>query len=425
MNGVTKLTLAALMIPLGAVGCHDDTPGLLRPEPTDPVQTPSTFEPPVADAGPDLTYVDLDDDGRESVILDACESEAGSSPISSYVWREGPTALDGTEREDGCSFAAELETGRHNILLTVTDDTGNTANDEAIIVVRTRHPEVWINTPGSGSAFATGSEVRFRAVALDLRGDSITGARLVWESDLDGGLGTGATIRRDDLTNGHHEITVTGTDGTGYSTSVSTRILIADPPTAKILAPADGSSFAVLEDVHYEGRCTDSEGKPVTGSGVFWDPRPCMADPHDMQCAVTFYVPGRDTTTLRCRDANGLTAEVSVTIDVHVSYARNIGPYPLGFGCTECHGANRQEGGVRLDSYVDLTTGGNANGPLIVAGDAGQGILIPRLQAAHHDPDPKTIFDHVPWVWMEPEDIETWWTLDLLAHWIDEGAPDN
>ena len=258
-----------------------------------------------------------------------------------------------------------------------------------------------------------------------MRGDSITGDRIVWESDLDGGLGTGATIRRSDLTKGHHEIKVTGTDDTGYSTSVSTRILIADPLTATILSPADGSSFAVLEDVVYEGKCTDSQGNLVTGSEVYWDPRPCMADPHDMQCAVTFYVPGRDTTSLRCADANGLTVEASVTIDVYVSYARNVEPYLSGFGCTECHGAGRQEGGIRLDTFSELTTGRNENGPLIVAGDAGQGILIPRLQAAHHDPDAKTIFDHVPWVWMEPEDIETWWTLDLLAHWIDEGAPEN
>jgi hypothetical protein len=201
---------------------------------------------------------------------------------------------------------------------------------------------------------------------------------------------------------------------------------IGDPPTATILAPADGSSFAVLEDVVYEGKCTDSQGNLVTGSEVYWESRPCMADPHDMLCAVSYYFPGQDTTTLRCKDGNGLTAEpVSVTIDVYVSYARNVEPYLSGFGCTECHGAGRQEGGIRLDTYSELTTGRNENGPLIVAGDAGQGILIPRLQAAHHDPDPKTIFDHVPWVWMEQEDIETWWTLDLLAHWIDEGAPEN
>lgn len=425
MNGSTKLTLAAFMIAIGAVGCHDDTLGLHRSEPADPVRTPSTSEPPVADAGPDLTYVDLDDDGRERVILDACGCEAGSSPISSYGWREGRIVLHVTKREDGCSFAVELETGRHNILLTVTDDAGRTANDEAIIVVRTRHPEVWINTPRSGSVFATGSEVRFSAVAVDMRGNSITGDRLVWESDLDGGLGTGATIRRADLTNGHHEITLTGTDGRGYSTSVSTRILIADPPTAEILAPADGSSFAVLDEVVYEGRCTDWQGNPVTGSEVYWDPRPCMADPHDMQCSVVFAVPGRDTTTLRCRDANGLTAEVSVAIDVYVSYASNIEPYPLGFGCTDCHGANRQEGEIRLDSYVDLTTGGNANGPLIVAGDASQGTLIPKLLTGHHDPSSEALMTSIPWVWMPLEMIETWWTMDLLAHWIAEGAPDN
>jgi hypothetical protein len=199
----------------------------------------------------------------------------------------------------------------------------------------------------------------------------------------------------------------------------------AIPPTVSILTPADGSSFAVLEDVVFEGQCTDGEGVPVGGDGVYWDPRPCMADPHDMQCAVTFCVPGRDTTTLRCRDANGLTAEASVTIDVYVSYARNIEPYPRGFGCTGCHGAGRQEGGIRLDSYLELTTGGNQNGPLIVPGDSTRGILIPQLLAAHYDPDPESLMTSIPWVWMPLEMIETWWTLDLLAHWIEEGAPDN
>ena len=77
-------------------------------------------------------------------------------------------------------------------------------------------------------------------------------------------------------------------------------------------------------------------------------------------------------------------------------------------GCTACHGEAAQLGGFRLDSYTAITTGTNNDAePLIVEGDASQGILIPQIQTGHQGaPHGTTI-------------------VDDLTSWINDGALDN
>ena len=87
------------------------------------------------------------------------------------------------------------------------------------------------------------------------------------------------------------------------------------------------------------------------------------------------------------------------------------------------HAKAAQEGGIRLDTHEALTTGGNAHGPLIVVGDATQGILIPKLLARHYDPDRSTLTTPFFWGWVM--DLEGWWVQQMLAPWINRGALDN
>jgi hypothetical protein len=426
MSWHTQVVLAALILSIGSAACSDEL--LDVPEdPSPPVSPPPHSEPvpPVAAAGNDIRIADMNEDGAEQVLLDGCASMPGSHPILSFEWRDGQAYLGGDAVDGACSIAVELALGLHVITLTVTDAAGQSARDEVKVDIREPRPHVRIESPLNGSTHATGSQLTFRAVARDWSGQPLTREQVAWSSSVDGPMGIGAAILRGDLSKGDHVISVTATDPEGRTGVAEARIRLADPPTVTIISPADGSSFAVLDDVFYEGRCIDSQGSEVTGQGFIWTPRPCMADPHEPRCGVSYYVPGSDTTVLRCTDADGLTAEASVTIGIYVSYARNIEPYPHGFGCTECHGTARQEGGVRLDSYQALTTGGNANGPLIVPGESGQGILIPKLLTHHHDPSREALINDIPWVWMPLEMIEHWWTTELLADWIAHGAPDN
>jgi hypothetical protein len=421
------LILLASLVPLAAVGCDEEAGRVLDPEPSgDPVTPVTPAASPRANAGPDLKVVDLDEDGVERVVLDGCRCRAGSSPISTYAWTEGPVALDGAEGDAGCSLIVDMEIGRHMVTLTVVDEAGRSAWDVAAVDVRMPYPVLTVLAPKPGAAFATGSEVRFEAAAEDWRGAAIEGDRLVWASDLDGPLGTGATITRSDLREGDHTVTLTATDSDGYSTTATSAVRIADGPVVTILAPQDGQTCAVLDEMHLEGLCVDGNGNRVTGEAVYWAPNMWMGEWRRFEQSVDVVCtgPGPQTISLVCTDANGITARAEVTVGYFLSYRFNVQAVLADFGCTGCHGPERQDGGIRLDTHLALTTGGTGSGPLIVPGNPSAGILIPRLLAPHHDPDWLELTTPFYWGWVWGS-IEGWWVEHFLAPWIANGALDN
>ena len=86
--------------------------------------------PPVANAGPDQTVNDTDEDGVETVTLDGSGSSDADGTITSYVWSEG-----GSQIATGVSPSITLAVGTHNITLTVTDNDGETDTDNVTITV--------------------------------------------------------------------------------------------------------------------------------------------------------------------------------------------------------------------------------------------------------------------------------------------------
>jgi hypothetical protein len=85
---------------------------------------------PVANAGPNQSAADAGGDGVESFTLDGSGSADPNGSIVSYEWRDGPTLLGTT-----ASIGATLSLGVHTVVLTVTDDGGETASDSAVITV--------------------------------------------------------------------------------------------------------------------------------------------------------------------------------------------------------------------------------------------------------------------------------------------------
>jgi hypothetical protein len=86
---------------------------------------------PIADAGTDITETDNDDNGFETIQLDASDSYDADAIITSYVWTEG-----GTEIASGKTPTLNFNVGMHTVLLTVTDNEGATATDTLIVEVR-------------------------------------------------------------------------------------------------------------------------------------------------------------------------------------------------------------------------------------------------------------------------------------------------
>ncbi len=93
-----------------------------------------------------------------------------------------------------------------------------------------------------------------------------------------------------------------------------------------------------------------------------------------------------------------------------VSFATDIQPI-FAASCYECHAAEKQKGGLRLDQKVDALKGGDT-GPLLVTGDSAHSLLIAAVMGSREDlarmPKKKEP--------LTPEQI------GLLRAWIDQGA---
>ena len=174
-------------------------------------QTPT---PPLADAGPDRSVTDTDNDGLAQVTLDGSGSnDPDGGAIASYVWSEG-----GIQIATGVAPAISLAVGTHEITLTVTDDEGDSATDLVSITVQ---PASLLPVAAAGidqSVTDTDGD-GLAQVTLDGSGsndpDGGAIASYVWsEGGID--IATGATPLVS-LAVGAHEITLTVTDDEGDS----------------------------------------------------------------------------------------------------------------------------------------------------------------------------------------------------------------
>ena len=134
----------------------------------------------------------------------------------------------------------------------------------------------------------------------------------------------------------------------------------------------------------------------------------CLAEnPREEECVVAaLLICNVECTTDMDCDA-GETCVDSMCIAPAISFAADIQPYfEAGMAnCVQCHSEAFARNGVKLDSYANMEA---SPGPLWVPGNSSMGILIPQLEANHHNgPDDQFFVD------------------TFLSPWIDQGALDN
>ncbi|MGC9347620.1 MAG: right-handed parallel beta-helix repeat-containing protein [Anaerolineae bacterium] len=88
-------------------------------------------------------------------------------------------------------------------------------------------PLVTIAQPEAGSVVST--TLSLLGYAYDHEEGELTGAALVWASDLAGELGTGSSIVAEDLVTGTHRLTLTATDSQGHSGSAFVLVGVETP----------------------------------------------------------------------------------------------------------------------------------------------------------------------------------------------------
>ncbi|MBM3877724.1 MAG: hypothetical protein FJ386_13585 [Verrucomicrobia bacterium] len=105
-----------------------------------------------------------------------------------------------------------------------------------------------------------------------------------------------------------------------------------------------------------------------------------------------------------------VTATAAGAADAKVDFAKDVLPI-LDKHCVKCHGADKQKGGLRLDTKDAAMKGGKA-GKAIIVGDAAKSELHKRVIL------PKTDDDRMP---NEGEPLSKS-QADILKNWINQGA---
>ncbi|MFC1591998.1 WD40/YVTN/BNR-like repeat-containing protein [Thermodesulfobacteriota bacterium] len=163
-------------------------------------------------------------------------ADAGAIRSSSYLWTSSIDGTIGTVR----SFARDdLSNGSHNISITVTDTGGFSAKASLRITIGNTAPTVTISAPADGYSAATGESITFEGSVFDAEDGTLVGAPLVWSSDIDGEMGKGNRIIRDDLSQGRHNITLSAKDSFFEQSSKSITITIAN----KLVGPTTTTAF--------------------------------------------------------------------------------------------------------------------------------------------------------------------------------------
>lgn len=246
----------AILLGLLLVSCSDDGPA--EPEPNEP-PTASISAPSNG-----ALYVVGEEISFEGSAQDP---EDGALGGGSLVWESDRDGQLGT----GTAFTREdLTPGDHTITLTATDSEGDTGTDSVEITV-SEPPMAAIDTPEEGASFGAGAEVTFQGSGEAPSGDALTGDALAWTSDLDGELGIGEEVARDDLSSGEHEIVLTATDSQGLQGADTVTITVLDPPNASIEAPEEGSTHWSGSEVAFQGSAEDAEGLTLEGDALVWD----------------------------------------------------------------------------------------------------------------------------------------------------------
>jgi serine protease AprX len=235
---------------------------------------PPANQPPVADAGPDQTVIDTEDNGSESVTLDGSGSTDPDGDPLTYSWSE-----EGSPIATGTNPTIEFVVGTHTITLTVSD--GEATVDDTVVITVEAPPAA--NQPpvadaGGNRTVADTDNAPGETVTLDGSASyDPDGTIDFWSwSESSTSLGTGETLDVP-LSDGAHTITLTVTDDEGATDTDTVIITVEAPAPAEPtlhVASLDGSAKAAGKtkwSATVKATIVDEGGSGVSGATVSFD----------------------------------------------------------------------------------------------------------------------------------------------------------
>jgi len=184
---------------------------------------------PVADAGEDQTLTDEDDNGTESVSLDASASSDPDGTITSYLWFAGAQYLG-----SGQTLSVSLGAGSHTLMLIVSDNNGFVATDTVTIRINQLDNQAPVADAGTDLVALDSDTNGNEPVTLDGSASNDPDGTIVSYVWTEGAtqIATGATANLN-LLNGEHVITLTATDDDGLTASDTVTVTVNQMPVAR------------------------------------------------------------------------------------------------------------------------------------------------------------------------------------------------
>ena len=181
-----------------------------------------------------------------------------------------------------------------------------------------QRPVATITAPSSGSEAFAGDPVSFQGSATDAESGTLTGESLLWQSDLDGVLGTGGLLTRSDLSTGTHRITLSATDPAGGSGTASVSLSIVEnrAPVVSIVSPADGTQVLAGVEVSLSGSANDPEDGAVPAAALAWGSNLDGSLGSGAQISTASLSVGTHTISLTATDTRGLAGTSSIALEV-------------------------------------------------------------------------------------------------------------
>ena len=169
-----------------------------------------------------------------TVTLSWSASDADGDPLTfdvRYSHDGGATWVTVHSGATGNSASIDTSTlgGGTGQFRVVASDGANTGQaDSASFSMADKPPMPMILTPNTGLHIHYGQLVNFSGAAMDWQDGGVTGANLVWSSDLAGALGTGEQISSQNLAVGTHTITLSATNSKNLTASTSITVIVDD-----------------------------------------------------------------------------------------------------------------------------------------------------------------------------------------------------
>src|SRR5439155_1377887 len=140
-----------------------------------------------------------------------------------------------------------------------------------LTLAQNQTPAITITAPASGTKAHPGDAVTFTGRALDAENGDLS-SQIQWRSNIDGLLGTGASLTYSMLSPGMHTISARVTDASGLAAEAQIQIRVRGPnaaPQITITAPRDGTATPAGTMVQLAAAATDDFDGDIS-SRVRW-----------------------------------------------------------------------------------------------------------------------------------------------------------